>query len=249
MSVVAAPGPRAALAFHDAECGAYAADLTLWEELATERGSPLLDLGAGSGRVAIHLARRGHKVFAVERDSALAAAARTRGRDLAPPPTVAVADVRELRLGRRFALALAPMQLLQILGRAGRRRAVERIAAHLPPGGLLAAAIVEGVPDEALARRPAPLPDVRERDGWTYSSLPLGAELRGGTLRVSRLRQAVSPSGELSEELDVVALDPLDATALEAELDAAGMHPVGRRRVAATEEHVGSIVVLAEAGR
>jgi protein-L-isoaspartate O-methyltransferase len=61
-----------AVAWHDTECGAYGADLALWEEL-TAHGGPVLELGAGTGRVALHLARAGREVIAIERDAELAA--------------------------------------------------------------------------------------------------------------------------------------------------------------------------------
>jgi hypothetical protein len=49
--------------WHDLECGAYRADLPLWRELAARArfGSPILDVGAGTGRVALDLARAGHE--------------------------------------------------------------------------------------------------------------------------------------------------------------------------------------------
>ena len=37
--------------WHDLECGAYAEDLPLWRALAAEHGDPVLDVGAGTGRV------------------------------------------------------------------------------------------------------------------------------------------------------------------------------------------------------
>ena len=50
--------------WHDVECGAYEADLPLWRELASGR---VLDVGAGTGRVALDLARAGHPVTALDR--------------------------------------------------------------------------------------------------------------------------------------------------------------------------------------
>ncbi len=43
----------AAVVWHDIECSAYRADLPLWRELAAEYGDPILDVGAGTGRVAL----------------------------------------------------------------------------------------------------------------------------------------------------------------------------------------------------
>ena len=57
--------PSQAVIWHDVECGRYAADLPLWRGLADEASGPVLDVGAGTGRVAIDLARRGHEVTAL----------------------------------------------------------------------------------------------------------------------------------------------------------------------------------------
>ena len=41
--------------WHDVECGAYVADLPLWRELAAACEGPILDVGAGTGRVTLDL--------------------------------------------------------------------------------------------------------------------------------------------------------------------------------------------------
>ena len=74
------------------------------------------------------------------------------------------------------------MQLLQMLAdRAERLACLDSIAAQLLPGGRVAAAMVEGMP-EPEEGEPL-LPDVREVDGWVYSSLPLEAVVGAGAHR------------------------------------------------------------------
>jgi SAM-dependent methyltransferase len=234
--------------WHEVECGAYAADLPLWEEIADEAGGPILDLGCGTGRVALHLARRGHQVHGLDSDPGLLAALRERAGVL--PIEASVGDARDFALAAGFGLALAPMQLLQLFAGPEERLACLRcVARSLRAGGVAAFAIVESIAagsnvsaDGSIS--PDVVPDAREIDGWVYTSVPLDAGLRDGAIRVRRLRQTVSPSGELAEQVVEVRLQVLEASSLEAEAGAAGLAPAGRRHVAETEAHVGSTVVL-----
>jgi SAM-dependent methyltransferase len=233
----------AAVIWHDVECGGYGADLPLWEELAAEAAGEVVELGCGTGRVAIHLARRGHRVVGVDSDGELIAELERRAEGL--PVTPLLADAREFELAAEAALVLAPMQLLQMLpDRDSRLACLARVRAALVPGGRLAAALVEELP-EAEGDLP-PLPDVREVDGWVYSSLPIEAAVAEAEIVLRRLRQTVSPGGELSEEPDVVRICTLTAAELEAEGRDCGLEPVGRRSIPSTEAHVGSEVVLLE---
>ena len=65
--------------WHDIECGGYDVDLPLWRELAEATGGPVLDIGAGTGRVSLDLAGHGYDVVALDLEPELARrAARTR---------------------------------------------------------------------------------------------------------------------------------------------------------------------------
>jgi SAM-dependent methyltransferase len=253
-----AAGPVEGVIWHDVECGGYAADLPLWDELAASANGPALDLGCGTGRVALHLARRGHEVVGVDREPSLVAELNARAGGL--PAQAVSGDAASLDLGREFALALAPMQLVQLLADEAERGACLRgVAAHLSPGGTAALAIVEQVEFEddgapfsrqATEGRPfePPLPDTREIDGIVYSSLPLPTDLADDALLVRRLRQTVSPEGLLSEEEDTIRLRVLDADRLEREAQAVGLVPLPRRQISPTPDHVGSTVVLLRKG-
>lgn len=244
--------------WHDVECGSYAADLPLWEELAERCGDPILELGCGTGRVALHLARRGHRVYGLDRDPELLGALAERaadslhtgvGRKSDAPNGGAMkplhSDAREFQVPEPVALALAPTHLLQLIPTAtGRSECLRSVAAALRPGGLFAAVIIEGMPEADDA--PPPLPDVREVDGWVYSSLAVEAAVGPGEIIVRRLRHAVSPEGELSEEPNEVRIATFSASSLEADAETVGLLPAGRREIPETDLHVGSTVVLFE---
>ena len=238
-----------AVIWHDVEHGAYEADLPLWRELALAAGGPVLDVGCGTGRVALDLGRHGHHVLGVDCEPAFVAALRERAAARGLEVSAEVADVRTLAVAGEFALVIVPMQTIQLLADADERRAaLEAIARHLAPRGLIALAIIEGDPgpgtDEGLAQ---PLPDVLEIEGWVYSSLPIEVRPEDGTLVISRLRQIVTPDGDLTDEHVEVRLAVLDRAMLEAEAAEAGLSPAGRREIGETDLHVGSAVVLLEA--
>lgn len=234
------------IVWHDVECAGYGADLPLWGELAREAAGPVLDVGCGTGRVALHLARAGHEVTALDRDPQLLAELGRRAAAERLEVATVAGDVRDLHLAGRFALIAAPMQLVHLLGGAGgRARLLEGAADHLAPGGRAAISLLADQ-REVAGQGPSPLPDVLELDGWVYSSLPLEVRQREGELEVRRLRQVVSPWGELQDEVDVTRLDLVDADQLESEAGRAGLRPVDRRPIAATSEHIGSTVVLLE---
>jgi SAM-dependent methyltransferase len=237
---------RGTVVWHDVECGAYEADLQLWEELAEAAEGPVLELGCGTGRVALHLARRGHTVVGIDSDADLIAELRERAAAEGLTVGAEKADAAGFSLDENFGLIVAPMQLVQLLpGADSRRECLGAAAAHLAPHGVVALAVVEtgvtSVPPSPL------LPDVRERDGWVYSSMPLGAIREGDSLLVERLRQTVGPDGHLEETHDAVRLQMLSAAQLEEEGRSAGLRPAGRRRIDTTDAHVGSTVVLLEA--
>lgn len=249
-----------AVIWHDLECGAYTADLALWRELAEKAcaevapapGSGLgrvLDVGAGTGRVALALARSGHRVTAVDLDAELLEALRARAAGL--EIETVCADARLFELDRRdFALCLAPMQTLQLLGgAAGRLGFMGQARAHLAPGGMLACAIVTEIdPFDCDAGDLGPSPEAARIAGATYISRATRVLLDSRVVRIERERGVVprgrSTAREPAWEHDVVELDRVSVAQLEHEGHEAGLTAAGTRVIAATDEHTASVVVL-----
>jgi SAM-dependent methyltransferase len=232
------------IVWHDLECGAYAADLATWRELADRHGGPVLDVGAGTGRTAIMLARAGFQVTALDNDPELVQELRRRssGLDL----EAVLADARDFQLGRRFALILVPMQTIQLLGGPeGRRRFLLRAGEHLRERAILAVALSDELePFEVSAGAASPLPDVCESDGVVYSSRPTAVRAEGDGFVLERHREVVTAAGNLTAEVNRIRLDRLSPSGLEREAVAAGLRAAGRTVIEPTPDHVGSVVVM-----
>jgi len=125
-------------------------DLDLYLAMAERTGGPILELAAGSGRLAVPLARAGYTVTAVDNDPAMLSRARdtwaatpaTRGRRTTRRQASAgldllEADLTTLALDNRFGLAFIALNSLLLLdGADAQRQAMQVLADHLRPGGV-----------------------------------------------------------------------------------------------------------------
>ena len=234
--------------WHDLECGSYRADLPLWRELARAVRGPVLDVGAGTGRVTLDLARAGHRVTALDLDPDLLGALQDRTGGLRVETVCA--DARSFDLHRRdFALCLVPMQTLQLLGGEAERAAFMRCArAHLRPGGLLACAIVTTLgPFDCAGGDIGPTAETAHVGDTVYVSRATRIVILERGFVIERERRILGVGGDIVEELNIVELDRVSPSELEHEAAAAGLSPEPASEIPSTDEHVGSEVVMLRA--
>ena len=123
----------------DAQYADFTEDLPLWLALAERHGSPLIELGCGTGRVLLNLARAGHEAYGLDANPAMLARAASRlDTQLAGRVTLGAVDLRDFSLPKRFRLALAPLNVLAELSELHLLQALSAIKRHLKPKGVLA---------------------------------------------------------------------------------------------------------------
>src|SRR5690349_2644518 len=229
--------------WHDLECGAYDDDLPAWRSLAAETGGPVLDVGAGTGRVTVDLAARGLPMVGLDVDAASLAALAHRARGL--PVETVVADARRFALAHRFRLIVAPMQTLQLLGGAEGRAGFLRCAhAHLEPGGVVAAAVADAMACFDDEHPDPPPPDACRVGDVRYASRLLAVVEDGGRAALHRRREISGPGRPAWSEDVVVHVDRVSADEVAAEGGRLGLSAEPHRRVRETEQYLGSTIVV-----
>lgn len=132
-------------------------DVPFWQNVAKQTRGSVLELGCGTGRISLPLARAGVKVVGIDRSAAMleraakrlrASRARTRSRKKARL-TLVRGDIRFLPFEpRSFKTVLAPYGILQSLVRDKDLNAtLDAVANVLEPGGLFGVDLVPDVPN------------------------------------------------------------------------------------------------------
>lgn len=122
--------------FYDRLTGDVDDDLPMYESFARRLEAPVLELGVGTGRVAVRLARRGFAVTGIDRSEAMLTVARGKARAAGVALTLVRADLRSYRLPRRFGLILCAADgFLHLADTGAQIDALRCAAAHLAPNG------------------------------------------------------------------------------------------------------------------
>jgi SAM-dependent methyltransferase len=127
---------------------AYAAmrdlvDAPFYLDLAKEFGGPVLEIGCGTGRVLLPIAREGIEVHGVDNSGPMLGILKENlAREnfaVASKVTLHSGDMRDFRLGRKFPLVTIPFRpMQQMYTLEDQLAALKSAAAHLADGGTLA---------------------------------------------------------------------------------------------------------------
>ncbi|MDD9946566.1 MAG: class I SAM-dependent methyltransferase [Myxococcales bacterium] len=134
-------------------------DVQHYVELARRSGGPVLELGVGTGRVAMAIAATGVEVVGVDSMPPMLERARaqleTKPKRLQRLVTLTEGDMREVRLGRRFPLVIAPFNVfMHLYTRRDVEHALATVSTHLENRGRLGFDVL--MPDaRALSRDPS----------------------------------------------------------------------------------------------
>jgi SAM-dependent methyltransferase len=127
---------------YDQRTGTPAGEIDFYVHHAVESGGPVLELGAGTGRVSLPIARAGIDVVGLDRSRGMLNVAE-RKRAAEPMETRArarfvVGDMTDFDLGETFALTIVPFRaFLMLVTPEGQRNALACIRRHLRPNGML----------------------------------------------------------------------------------------------------------------
>jgi SAM-dependent methyltransferase len=190
--------------YYDLENADFTEDLEFWLDLADEYGDPVLELGCGTGRVLLNLARRGHAVTGVDNAPEMLARLETKlkaasNRHLAQPPVLVQAGMEAFEAAGPFRLAIMPFNtFMHLLTLEAQLAVLAHIRQHLAPGAALALDVIN--PAEAYAAQDQGLTLERtfpdgEQTVQQFASVALDRAAQ--LARITWLYDATAPDGTL----------------------------------------------------
>jgi len=159
-------------------------DVSFYVEEAVRSGGPVLELGVGTGRIAVPTAVAGIELVGVDLSAGMLEVARERAELAGVTLDLRLGDMRDPPVEERFPLVTIPFRsLLHMETDADRRAALRAVAAHLAPAGRLVFDVfAPGADDiaETHGRWLEREPGIWERADWDERARTLVLRVRGG---------------------------------------------------------------------
>jgi SAM-dependent methyltransferase len=199
----------------------YREDLPFWSGLAKQEGDPILELGCGTGRVTLPLARAGYTVFGLDHDPGMLALLRRQLAD-EPKPLVHLiqGDMTNFSFDTRFPVIICPCNTFSTLDSSARQATLINITHHLTQGGIFAfsvpnpallatiepssEAVIENILDHPVSRNPLQISSQWKRNEnrvtvhWHYDHLLPDGQVERHTISTSH---SLTPMASYLDEL------------------------------------------------
>jgi SAM-dependent methyltransferase len=158
-------------------------DIAFYLEEATRSGGRVLELGVGTGRVAVPVAAAGIDVVGVDLSAGMLEVAREHAALAGVAVDLRLGDMRDPPVEGEFALVLIPFRsLLHMETDRDRRAALRAVAEHLAPGGRLIFDVFTPDTDDIADTHGRWLerePGIWERAEWDEETRTLILRVRG----------------------------------------------------------------------
>jgi SAM-dependent methyltransferase len=117
-------------------------DVEFWSNVARRIGGPVLEIGCGTGRVGLEIARSGIDIYGIDQSEAILDVFRAKltaePKDVRQRVRLHLGDMRTFELGQQFSLALMPFRPLQhMLTLEDQIAAFQSARRHVKAGGIL----------------------------------------------------------------------------------------------------------------
>jgi SAM-dependent methyltransferase len=131
--------------YYDADYAArnYDHDIPFYVGMARDSGGPVLEMGCGTGRVLLPIARAGVEIYGIDISQGmldhLVATLRLERPAVQQCVTLQRGDIQDVSVNRQFPLVTAPFRIAQhLITREHQCHWLKNVARHLTPEGLLA---------------------------------------------------------------------------------------------------------------
>lgn len=178
-------------------------DLPFWTRLAEERGSPILELGCGTGRILVSLLQAGHEIVGLDL-SFLALNYLIHQESVREEYNLQVfqADIEQFRIAKKFSLLILACNTLSTFQESMRQRVYSMIYTHMLDNGVFAASIANPLHLASLPENGEPEVEDSFLDPETNNPVQVSSEWKrdGRSILISWHYDQLLPNGQVKRE-------------------------------------------------